>query len=90
MALPEHDHMVETLASDRADQSLYVPVLPRRAGSDRLVADAHGPQPARDRSAVNRILVADQIARRLGPREGFGYLLCDPLRRRVSCDIDPD
>ena len=29
--LPEHDHVVETFPSDRADQSLRVPILPRRA-----------------------------------------------------------
>jgi hypothetical protein len=30
MALAEHDHMVEALASDRADQSFSVTVPPRR------------------------------------------------------------
>src|SRR5262249_11905539 len=29
--LPEHDHVVETFPSDRADQSLRVRILPRRA-----------------------------------------------------------
>ena len=42
MCLPEHDHVVEAFPSDRADQSLRVPILPRRACSNRLVADAHG------------------------------------------------
>src|SRR5262245_27899292 len=59
MAIPEHDHVVETLASDRTDQSVYVPILPWRAGSDRLVADAHGPQPPRDRGTVDSVLVTD-------------------------------
>ena len=42
MGLPEYDHVVNTFPSDRADQSLRVPVLPRRAWSNGLVADAHG------------------------------------------------
>src|SRR5215831_9500195 len=40
--LPEHDHVVETFPSDRADQSLRVRILPRRARGNGLVADAHG------------------------------------------------
>ena len=42
MGLTEHNQVVETFPSDRADQSLRVPILPRRARSNRLVADAHG------------------------------------------------
>jgi len=42
MGLTEHDHEVETFPSDRADQSLRLPILPRRARSNRFVADAHG------------------------------------------------
>jgi hypothetical protein len=41
VSLSEHDHVVNTFPSDRADQSLRIPVLPRRACSNRLVADAH-------------------------------------------------
>src|SRR5262249_57939169 len=40
--LPENDQVVETFPSDRADQSLRVCILPRRARGNGLVADAHG------------------------------------------------
>jgi hypothetical protein len=40
----EHNHMVETFPSDRADQSLDVRILPRRSGCDRPIANAHGVQ----------------------------------------------
>jgi hypothetical protein len=40
--LPEYDHVVETFPSDRADQSLHVPILPRRTRGNGLVADGHG------------------------------------------------
>src|SRR4051812_10915543 len=33
MGLTEHNQVVETFPSDRADQSLRVPILPRRAQS---------------------------------------------------------
>src|SRR3954447_11838368 len=41
MPLAEHDHMIKTLALDRADQSLRIAVLPRRSRGCRSVADAH-------------------------------------------------
>jgi hypothetical protein len=53
--LPKYDHVVETFPSDRADQSLHVPILPRRARGNGLVADAHGPQSARDCGTVDPI-----------------------------------
>jgi len=42
VALTEHNQLVETFPSDRADQSLRVPILPRRAKSNGFVANAHG------------------------------------------------
>src|SRR6476469_5803262 len=40
MLLAKHDHMIEALASDRADQSFSVTVLPRRSRRCRSVANA--------------------------------------------------
>ena len=40
MPLAKHDHMIEALASDRADQSFSVTVLPRRSRRCRSVANA--------------------------------------------------
>ena len=61
--LPEHDHVVETFPSDRADQSLDVRVLPRRSGSSRLVPNAHGTQPLPEDHAIRSISVPNKIAR---------------------------
>src|SRR5213080_2948500 len=82
--------MVDALASDRSDQPFGEAVLPRRAWGDGLVADAHGAQSVRDGSAINAIPITDQVARRLSPRECFGDLVCDPVRGRMGCDVDPD
>ena len=43
--LAQGDHVVDALASDRSDQSFGEPVLPRRAWSDRFVADARFSKP---------------------------------------------
>src|SRR6202035_4155785 len=34
----KHDHVVETFAADRADESLNVSILPGRSGCDRIAA----------------------------------------------------
>src|SRR2546427_10223967 len=82
--------MVDALAPDRSDQPFGKAVLPRRAWGDGLVVDAHGAQSVRDGSAIDAIPIADQVARRLSPRECFGDLACDPVRGRMGCDVDPD
>jgi hypothetical protein len=43
--LPEHDHVVETFLSDRADQSLHVRILPWRSRCDRPVPNAQPASP---------------------------------------------
>src|ERR1700731_3430416 len=44
----KHDHVVETFAADRADESLNVSILPRRSGCDRMVPDAHCTDPLQE------------------------------------------
>src|ERR1700676_2193268 len=89
VARPRHD-VVQTLAPDRSDQPFGKAVLPRRGRCNWLVSDTHGTQSARDDSAVDRILISDHIARSAIPRKSLGDLTCNPLRRRVGCDADPD
>src|SRR5437870_12959115 len=86
--LAQGDHMVDALASDRSDQSFGEPVLPRRAWSDRFVADAHGAQSVPDGSAVDLIPIVDQVARGLIPRECLRDLACDPVRGPTRGDAD--
>src|SRR5439155_21195781 len=45
--------MVDALASDRSNQPFGEAVLPRRAWSDRFVADAHGTQSVPSGSAID-------------------------------------
>src|SRR6266516_8147069 len=78
--LPEHNHVVETFPSDRADQSLHVRVLPRRSGRDRLVSNAHGAQTLHEERAIRSIPVPNKVMRCTITRERLGDLARNPLR----------
>ncbi len=88
MLLAQRNDMIDALATDRSDHPLGEAVLPRCPRRDGLVADAHGSQSACDRSTVDRVPIADQVAWGLIPGECFGDLLRDPFCRRVSRHID--
>src|SRR5215510_16080690 len=79
VCLPEHDQLVDALPPDRANQPFRKAILPRRAGRDGLVANAHSAQAAGDNRTVNGIAVADQVAWRLVPGKSFRDLPRNPL-----------
>src|SRR6266508_2946893 len=89
MLLAQCDDIVDALATDCSDQPLGKTILPQRAWRNGLVADAHGPQAARDGSAVDPVLIADQIARSLVPRKRLGNLARDPFCCRMWSYVDP-
>src|SRR6266496_465087 len=60
MGLAPHDHVVKTLASDRADCALDISVLPWRSRRDRAIANAHRPNPPREHRAISAVVVADE------------------------------
>ena len=90
MPLPKRHDMVEALASDRSDQPFNMTVLPRRTWRDRPISDAHGSQPTCDRDTIGGVTIADEVARRLDPRECFGDLSGDPFGGRMCGHVDPD
>src|SRR5450759_924812 len=90
MFLAQDNDVVQTLAPDRSDQPLGKAVLPRRRRCNWLVSDTHGTQSARDDSAVDSISISEHIARGVSPMKSLCDLTCNPLRRRVGCDADPD
>ena len=90
MPLPQRHDMVEALASDRSDQPFNMTVLPRRTWRDRPISDAHDSQPACDRATIGGVTIADEVARRLVPRECFGDLSGDPFGGRMCGHVDPD
>jgi hypothetical protein len=44
----KHDHVVKTFATDRADESLNVSILPGRSDCDRTVPNAHCTDPLQE------------------------------------------
>src|SRR6202166_4049650 len=90
MHLAQDNDVVHTFTPDRSDQPFGKAILPRRGWCGRLVPDAHGTQSARDDNAVDSIPISDHIARTHVPGKPLGYLTCNPLRRRVGCDVNPD
>ena len=50
----------------------------------------HDSQPACDRDTIGGVTIADEVARRLVPRECFGDLSGDPFGGRMCGHVDPD
>jgi hypothetical protein len=49
-----------------------------------------GAQSACDDGAVDPIPIANEVSRSLIPRKGLRYLMRNPLRGRICCNVDPD
>src|ERR1700680_4114768 len=90
MHLAQDNDVVHTFTPDRSDQPFGKAILPRRGRCGRLVPNAHGAQSARDDAAIDPVAIADQVARSLIPGKCLRYLTCNPFRRRICCDVDPD
>src|SRR5258705_7847571 len=90
MRLAQDNDVVHTLTSDRSDQPFGKAILPRRSWCGRLVPDAHGAQSACDDGAINAIPIANQVSWGPVPRESLRDLTCNPFRRRICCDVNPD
>ena len=69
MRFAQYDHMVETLAPYRSDETFGISILPWRRWGDGLVPDAHGTQSPSYNCAVDAIPIADQVARSLNSKE---------------------
>src|SRR6202043_2925673 len=76
----KHDHVVETFAADRADESLNVSILPGRSGGDRMVPNAHCTDPLQKDWTIRGVSIPNKISRGVVPRERLGDLTRDPLR----------
>jgi hypothetical protein len=77
-----HNHVIEALASDRANESLRVGVLPRRWWRRSNLLDVHPFESRRD-VRKDRIAIVQEIPGRLVLRKGVSQLLCCPGRCRM-------
>src|SRR5215472_9998325 len=78
-ANPEHDDVIEALASDRSDEPFGVGILPWRTRCGEDFLDVHslrglGP------SLEGVVAVSDQVSRRSVPGNRFAQLLNRPRR----------
>src|SRR6202048_891080 len=90
MRLAQDNDVVQALAPDRSDQPFGKAILPRRGWRGRLVPNAHCAQAGRGDPALDPVAIADEVVRSLIPRKCLRYLTCNPFRRRICCDVDPD
>src|SRR3954453_23924529 len=89
MPLAKDDHMIEALASDRADQLFGVAVLPRRSWRWRSVANAHRAETTHKRFAVDVVAIANEVIRHRLPPAGLADLPGDPFSGWRRCNANP-
>src|SRR6478672_12574372 len=89
MPLANYDHVIQAFASDRADQSFGIAVLPRRSRRCRSVANAHRANAPRKCLAVDAVAIANEVIRHRLPPASLADLPSDPFRGRRPCDANP-
>src|SRR3954453_22694635 len=88
MPLAEHDHVIKAIASNRADQSFSVTVLPRRSRRCRSVANAHRANAPRKCLAIDTVAITNEAVRPRFPPAGLDDLPGDPFRSCRCCDAE--
>src|SRR5262245_55382090 len=81
--------MVKTFPPERANQPFRMPVLPWRAGCNRLVTNPHGTNPPGENFAVNRVTIPNQVFGRPFPTASLGKLPCTPFGTRMGRHSQP-
>jgi len=79
--------VVKAFRSDRTDQAFAVSMLPRRAQSRRLVANAHDAKTLFEDVAIGAVMVADEIFRRLFP--AAASVSWRAMHSAVGCAVTP-
>src|SRR5687767_8425239 len=82
-AFAEDDHMIQTLATNGADEPLHIGPLPGRAWRRQHLFHAHCLHLLNELMPEDAVSVAQQIARRFVPGKGLTKLLRRPLRSRM-------
>src|SRR5437870_13723380 len=80
--------MIEALASNRSNHSLYIGSLPRRARCRQNLADAHVSHLFSEGIPEDSIAVAQQVAREVVKGKCLPQLLSRLLRGRMSGHIE--
>src|SRR5512133_606782 len=89
VSLANYDHVIQAFASDGADQSFRVTVLPRRSWCRRSVANPQRANAARKCLAVDTVAIMNEVIRHRFPPAGLADLSGDPVGGWRWCDADP-
>ena len=84
----ERDHVIEALATNGSDHSLYIGSLPRRARCRQNFADAHVSQLFPEVMAEDSIAVAQQVAGELDKGKCLPQLLSRPICGWVGGNVE--
>src|SRR5262247_182264 len=88
MLLGKYNHVVETFATDTADYSFRVRILPGRVGSGDHFFDPHSSYPPLKIVSVDRISVSQEEAWGGVIRKRFDRLLGCPRGGRMFRDVE--
>src|SRR5215510_10544745 len=88
MLFGEYNHVVETFATDTADDSFRVRILPGRVGSGDDFFDSHTSYSSPEIVSVDRISISDQVAWGRVLRKRLDQLLGRPGGGRMFRDVE--
>ena len=88
MLFGKYNHVVETFATDTADYSFRVRILPGRVGSGDYFFDPHSSYPPLKIVSIDRIPVSDQKAWGGVFRKRLDQLLGCPRGGRMFSDVE--
>ena len=90
MAVVVDDHVIDALASDRANQTLDIGILPGRARGGEHLFDCEAAYPAAKLGAIDFVAVVQEITRCLLPGKRLNHLLSRPPACGVFGDVEVD
>ena len=88
MSFVQRDHMVQDLSATTADPSFRDSVLPGRLNARPLRFQTRRLQKCDDRGIEFRIAIQNRVTVRASFRKSLTQLLNDPLRTRMSSDVE--
>ena len=88
MSFVERDHMVQDLSPTTSNPSFRGSILPGRLDARPLRFQTRRLQKTDDRGIEFRIAIQDHVTVWASFRKGFAQLLHDPLRTRMSSDVE--
>ena len=90
MAFVEHNHVIQTLPSDRSDEAFRIRILPRRLWSRNDFFDAHAFDASLKLTAIDTIAITNQESWRGIVGKRLDHLLCGPRGRWMSRHVEMD